>query len=290
MIGLRISVCLLLLLSLLSCEVLHAQVWNKGSESLKRTRKKTERQGNRAKAWKDQILQWGLDSNYNYSLAAGAKLTTSGWSGGLVYLKQKKPGNKTVWQLYISEIKHEKEIKQQRNGDDYRELGKFRPFILGKIHYCYTLQLGYGKEQLLFPALLDGNMSVSFRYIIGPSLALMKPVYLNLIYTDYIPEAVSHIQSEQYENLNGEQFLNPGKILGADKWSKGLSEMKFIPGAFAEAAFILEPGRPKAFVKTILIGGQFAFYTQKITIMANRKAYPYQMCFFVGINIGKRWK
>ncbi len=242
------------------------------------------------KSWKDNILQWGLDSNYNHALSSGGRLNTNGWTGGIYYTRQRSAGKKTVWLLQCSEIRHEKEIKQQRSGDDYRELGPFRPFLAGKLNYVYTLQVGYGREQLLFPALLDGHASVSFRYAAGPSFAVLKPVYLNLIYTEYNPDPVSHIRSEQYDEHNAALFLDPHKILGADKWSRGISESKLIPGLFTEAMFIIDPGRPQAFVKSVTVGGQFAYYVKNIAIMADRKACPYQMCFFVGLNLGKRWK
>jgi len=54
--------------------------------------------------------------------------------------------------------------------------------------------------------------------------------------------------------------------------------------------FDAEPEKPKAFVKTITIGGNAAFYSSKIEIMADRKAYPYQASFFVGLALGKRWQ
>lgn len=266
------------------------KMWNVPGEKMQPLKDKGTKKVSVIKGWKEHILKWGLDSNYNHSLSVGAKLNTTGWTGGVYYLHQRKAGVKTLWQLQFSEIKHEKEIKQQRSGDAYRDLGTFRPFFAGKVNYCYTLQLGYGREQLLFPALLDGNLSVGFRYAVGSSIALLKPVYLNLIYTEFNPDVASHIQSESYNKTNADKFLKPSEILGADKWSRGIGDIKIIPGAFAEAVVALEPDRPKAFVKTILIGGQFAYYSQKITIMADRKAYPWEAALFVGINLGKKWK
>src|SRR5690242_6400931 len=79
-------------------------------------------------------------------------------------------------------------IKQEGQKSSYNDLGKTSPYIFGKINNAYTLQLGFGKEQMRFPALMDGNMSVSIRYLAGPSLAMLKPYYLKLIYVDYFPE------------------------------------------------------------------------------------------------------
>jgi hypothetical protein len=265
-------------------------VWDGSKEQLMSVKEKGEKKVSAVKKWKNHILQWGLDSNYTHALSLSGRLNTNGWSGGLLYLKQRSAGKKTLWSLHFSEIKHEKEAKQQRIGNTYTYLGESSPYIFGKVNNAYTLQLGYGREQLVFPALLDGNMSISLRYAIGPALALLKPSYLNLIYVEYIPEEIAHIQTERYSNDNADKFLQPASILGNEKWSKGLNEIKYIPGLFAELAFAIEPDKPRSFVKTITIGGNVAFYSSKIEIMAERKAYPYQASFFVGLALGKRWK
>jgi len=265
-------------------------VWDGGKEQLLKVKEAGNKNVNAVKQWKKHAEKWGLDSNYNYALALSGRLNTNGWSGGIQYIRQQKHRNKTIWQLYFSEIKHEKEIKQQGQASSYNDLGKTSPYIFGKINNAYTFQVGFGKEQILFPALMDGNMSVSFRYLAGAALGMLKPYYLKLIYVNYFPEPVAHLQSEKYSTSNDDHFMQPGSILGKDSWSKGLSEIKYIPGLFAECYFIIEPDRPKAFIKAVSIGGNVAFYSSKITIMADKKGYPYQAAFFVGLSLGKRWK
>lgn len=270
---------------------LHAQtIWDGSKDQLENFKERQRRKTNKLKQWKQHIQEWGLDPDFNHALSLAGRLNTNGWSGGLCYLNQKSAGKKVLWQLWFSEIKHEKEARQQQTRDLYPDLGRRTAYIFGKINTAYTLQLGYGREQMLLPALLDGNLSVSLRYTAGPALALLKPYYLDLIYVDYTPDPVAHIQTERYTAANAEHFLQPGFIQGGSKWSKGLGEIKYIPGLFAELAFAIEPEKPKAFVKTILIGGNAAFYTSKIEIMAERKAYPYQASFFVGLALGKRWR
>ena len=270
----------------------HAQqgVWDGGKEQLLKVKEAGSKNVNTVKQWKKHAEKWGLDSNFNYAFALSGRLNTNGWSGGAQFIRQQKHRNRTIYQLYFSEIKHEKEIKEQGDVSSYNNLGKTTPYIFGKINNAYTLQFGYGKEQMLFPALMDGNMTVSIRYLAGPALALLKPYYLKLIYVDYFPDPVAHIQSEKYSAGNDSHFMQPGSILGKDSWGKGLGDMKYIPGLFAECYFIIEPDRPKAFVKSVSIGGNIAFYSSKIEIMADKKAYPYQASFFVGISLGKRWK
>ncbi|WP_209864363.1 hypothetical protein [Chitinophaga sp. OAE865] len=253
-------------------------------------REKGTKQVSKIKQWKKHVQEWGLDPKYNHALSIGIRLNTNGWSGDAYYLKQQSAGKRTIWQLHFSGLLHEKEIKQQRTGTTYNYLTKNTAYSLGKINNAYTLQLGYGQEQMLFPALLDGNLSLSLRYTAGPALAMLKPYYLKMLYVEYTPEEHSYMLVERFSKDNADHFLNPSYILGSEKWSKGLGETRFVPGLFAELAIALEPEKPKSFVKTITIGGNAAFYSSKIEIMAERKSYSYQASFFVGLSFGKRWK
>lgn len=281
---------LAILLLIPSLTLAQQSIWEGSKEQLTTVKEEGSKKINKVKQWKKHAEKWGLDSNFNYGLSLSGRLNTNGWSGGIQYIIQQKHKRRTIWQLYFSEIKNEKEIKQQGADAGYAYLGKSKPYIFGKINNAYTLQLGYGKEQMLFPSLMDGNLSVSIRYMAGPTLAMLKPYYLNLIYVEYNPDAVAHVQTERYSAGNAAEFLKAGNILGKERWSKGLTEMKYIPGLFGECYFAIESDRPKAFIKTIMIGANAAFYSSKIEIMADRKAYPYQASFFVGLSLGKRWK
>ncbi|RKE52415.1 hypothetical protein [Sphingobacterium detergens] len=275
-----------------NCCVLNAQqsIWEGGNEKMTNLKEKGTNNASQVQQWRKHIQEWGLEKDFNHSMSLGLRLNTNGWSGGIYYLKQTSAGKKTIWQLHFSGLVHEKEIKQQRTSTTYSYLTKNTPYSLGKINSAYTLQLGYGQQEMLFPALLDGNLSLSLRYAAGPALALLKPYYLKLLYLDYIPEETAYMLVERFSSINAEHFLNSGYILGSEKWSKGLGETRFIPGLFAEIAIAIEPERPKSFVKTITIGGNVAYYSSKIELMAERRAYPYQASFFVGLAFGKRWK
>ena len=95
---------------------------------------------------------------------------------------------------------------------------------------------------------------------------------------------------QRYTDSTAEMFLKKGNILGASKWSKGLDEVKLVPGAFAEAAFVIVPAKGKYLVQTITLGGNFAYYSRRLPIMAEVPAYPWQASLFVGLALGKRWR
>ncbi len=252
----------------------------------KRVETGRQKSASRWKEWQQQLQKKGLDSNYIHALSVGAKLHTSGWSGGLIYRKRATRATHRIIQFHLEEIKHDKEVKQEAGKNPYPELGKTSPFIYGKINTVYTLHLSYGRQQLLFPALLDGHISLSLCYMGGISLGMLKPYYLKLVDND---PGAPVLSIEKYNPADQDRFLNHARILGRAKWSEGLEEIQYIPGVHAALALQLEPGKTKTFIQSISVGGQITLYARNITIMAEQKAYPVQASFFIGLALGKRW-
>jgi hypothetical protein len=272
-------------------ENVHAQeVWNSPKQTSQKAAKSLNKGKSKIKQWKQHIENWGMNDVYKHQLSVGGKLNSNGWSGGIYYLHKVEPDSKVLWQLTFSEVKHDKQVKQQKENKAFPELGEGTPFIFGKINNVYALQLGYGREQLLLPGIVEGNLSVSFRYSIGFSLAMLKPYYLKLLHVDYSqPNPIATMTEEKYVVGNA-YFLDSKNILGSSKWSKGLNETKLIPGLFGELAFVIEPAHNKAFIETITLGANGSFYTKKLPVMADIKSYPYQACLFVGLSLGKKWR
>ena len=262
--------------------------WDQTKKSGKKAKDKMDKGQNKVKKLKNHITQWGLENDYTHHLALGGRLNTNGWGAGVYYQKKVKPGLSQVFSLNFSEIKHEKQIKQQR-GNTFPELGKPTPFVFGKVNNLYTLQLGHGREQLVLPGVIEDNLSVSLRFTGGFSLAMLKPYYLRLAYVDFANGGATSLKEEKYNNSNAETFLRADHIVGASKWKKGLDEMQYIPGAFLDAAIAIEPVKSKVLVQTITIGANIAYYAKALPVMAERKAYRGQACFYIGLSLGKKW-
>jgi len=282
----------------LSCSLLfhvalqsHAQssVWDGGKDAQKSVKEKKEKTKSTFKDYKEHVQQWGMDTSLPHTLLLGAKANTNGWSGCIYRLKKIK-GTTTskFWQISFSEIKHDKQIKEQGTGLSTLSLGNPSPFVFGKINNLYTLQVGLGKEQLLLPAVVEGNISVSFRYNCGLSLAMLKPYYLKLVYTDNASGS-PYLKEEKFDSTNSAKFLNANSILGASKWSKGLNEISYVPGIYFDAAIAIQPGKNKLFVQVITLGANVAIYDRSLPIMADQQAYPWQASLFAGLALGKRW-
>ena len=241
------------------------------------------------KDFKDHLQKWGMDTSYNHAFLVGGKLNSDGWSGSMYLIKRKKYHVSNFWEISFSEIKHEKQTKLQGTSGAFPDLGMPTPYVFGKINNLYTFQIGYGKENLILPAVMEGNISVSFRYSGGFSVAMLKPYYLKLINVDYNNNTAT-LEQQKYNHADSTLFLNSGDILGSSAWGKGLGEITYVPGLYAQTAFAIIPGKNKAFIQVVTLGVNAALYTHNLPLMADQKAYPWQVSLFAGLGIGKRWR
>lgn len=265
-------------------------VWNSAGKAKDNAVKKTGKTVAKAKDFKKHLQQWGLDTGYHRAFLAGGKLNTDGWSGSLYFMKRASYSTSRVWQIHFSEVKHEKQVKQQGSNKSFPELGNPAPYVFGKINNLYTLQVGYGRETLLLPGVMEGNISVSMRYSFGLSLAMLKPYYLKLEDIDYTTNpATAHIKEAGYSQADSALFLNPNRIFGASSWTKSLNKIDYVPGGFIDAAVVLTPGKNKNFVQVITLGCNASAYYKELPIMEGQKAYPWEVCLYAGLGIGKRW-
>ena len=268
-----------------------SSVWTDPGGARQKTGKKTADARHKVKDLKDHLQKWGMDTSYTHTFLLGGKLNTDGWSGMANLMKKKGGNTNNVWQLSFSEIKHEKQTRLQGSNSGFAYLGNGTPFVYGKINNLYTLQIGFGKETLLLPAVMEGNISVSFRYTAGLSLAMLKPYYLKLVYVNYNGNTqTAHTEQQGYNRADSAKFLNTGFIQGASTWSKSLANITYVPGAYFDTALTIIPGKSISFIQEITLGINGAFYTQSLQIMADQKAYPWQVSLFAGLGIGKRWR
>ena len=265
-------------------------MWGGTADIKKNAGKKTASTKQKVKNLKDQVQNWGLDTNYKHAFLIGGKLNSDGWSGCMNFVTRKSYKQNNFWQISFSEIKHEKQVKQQGAGG-YPQFGNPTPYVYGKINNLYTLQISWGQEKLLLPSVMEGNISLSFRCNYGFSLAMLKPYYLKLVYADYVGTTeIDHLEQQKYSRADSATFLKPSAIMGASAWGKSLGEIQYIPGGYFEMSFAITPGKAKTFIQVINLGFNTAVYAKPLTIMIDQTATFWQANIFAGFVVGKRWK
>lgn len=231
-------------------------------------------------------------------LSGGFGLTTTGWKLFVDYGRIKSDEGRysdqfhdvRLFQLEFSEIKHPKETRVNSRQNNVAKDGKSQTYVFGKINNFYNLNLTYGHRRLIAGKPEPKTVSIHWVYAGGLSLGLLKPYYLD----GYVPadQASGSMQLMRQEFKYADyptNFLNNDYILGAAPFSKGLGEIKFVPGLHAKTALHFDFSNSKHLLMSVETGVSAALYTKKIVLLADQKAYPYTVNLYASFQIGKRW-
>lgn len=225
--------------------------------------------------------------------SVGFRLNTDGWSlfadRGTVQSEEKFSDlfyNVKLMQLEFGEHKHPMEIKRSNTTNNISN-DKSRPFIYGKINNFYALKLGYGRRKLIAGKPETGTISVHWVYLGGLSVGLLKPYYLEA----YVPVdqfGTLGQESIKYSDSTKGPFLSKQNILGSSGFTKGIGEIKIIPGIHLKTALHFDFASTKHTKLAIETGINAEFYAKKVEIMANQKAQPYMVNVYASLQFGRR--
>jgi len=182
-----------------------------------------------------------------------------------------------LFELEITEVKHAKEIKANPAFPGMNT--QTGSYILGKINNFYQIKLGYGNRKLIAGKPDPGTISVHWVYLGGFSAGLLKPYYLLL----------NNLGEVKYADSIEVDFVSPGRIVGKAPFSKGFSEIKFVPGAYVKTGLHFDFAAKKNWVSALEIGVGATAYTQKIEQMVRQKPQQFFFNFYASLQFGKRW-
>jgi len=195
---------------------------------------------------------------------------------GISYREAKRTDfrNKQLLEIDAGTLRDPKEYKQQ---SAYTQGGSY---IYGKLNSTFYLRAGIGHQHELFKKADLGGIAVRYFYTAGPVLAIYKPIYYKVLYT------ISANEYEVREEKFDASIAIPQDIYSRASFSKGLNEMKVMPGLYAKAGFNFEYSKEDKVIHAIELGGQLNAFPKRIPIMAvyNNKALFFSL--FVSYRFG----
>ena len=124
------------------------------------------------------------------------------------------------------------------HGKEYKMFGSFdqnaKKFIFGKFNSLHTIRLGFGNRKTLYEKLRENGLQITMNYTLGPSLGLVKPVFLEVFKYDFSGR-IAGIATERYDP----GLHNFNNIYGRASWATGLMETKINPDMFLSWVLIL---------------------------------------------------
>ncbi len=196
-------------------------------------------------------------------------------------------------QYYQFELGYQKDVRERRQNKNYQFAGEgpSNSFAFGKINNVINLRASLGVKRYLSEKVKRNGLAVGYSYEIGPSIAILKPYYLKLIYFPSDSQPQVEVLAERYTEENAEKFLNVNDIYGSEPYAAGLSEVSIVPGIQSKVALHFALGAFDKYMRVVETGLMMDLYTRRIPILVEteeRKNSPYFLKFFVSVQIGTR--
>jgi hypothetical protein len=218
---------------------------------------------------------------YQKQSAFGFKFNTDGWGMYYEHGKYKTITTTNLWWLEFGEKKHAKEEKVPTLNASQGFL-IISSYVYGKQNNFYQLKAGLGQQKLIGGKGNKNGIAVSAIYGGGFSAGLLKPYYIEIQNTS------TGTREEIKYNNNDSVFLDPTIILGKGGLTKGLGEMKFIPGFHARTAVRFDYGKYNEVLSAIEIGLNAEYYTKSVPILLLNKESKFFFNAYISLVFGRR--
>ena len=215
---------------------------------------------------------------YNRQAVGGVSLHTEGWGFYFRDGKIKDIYKKIFWEAEFVTMHHAQEYKVSNPNQP-----EASPYYFGKLNGMGALRVGVGISRMIWRKNDLSCVEIDAVYSAGFSLAVLKPVYLEIYSTgangDQLPVP------ERYN-----PYLDtPTNIYGRASVFDGLGELSFYPGLYAKAGLNFDFANRHKSIKAIEAGVVVDGYKSVIPMMAFTKNNQVFINLYLSFNIGKRW-
>ena len=218
---------------------------------------------------------------YRKELLGGAMIHGDGWGVNFFHGKHRNAKDRRMLGVEIVSMKHPKEIK---SFNPYYE--DSRGYFFGKQNSFIIVRPTYGRKHQITDKIRRSGVEVNYVWGIGPSLGLLKPVYLQIGKPDQFP--YESIAIERYDFTQH----NVHNIYGRATWFRGVGEMNFVAGVFGRFGFNFEHSGQAAGIKAIEVGATVDAYPEPVPIMAQMEGVKNKALFFgfyISVQFGKKF-
>ena len=228
---------------------------------------------------------------YHDEFSIGFRLNTFGWGIFGDVGKQLTVDKKRYMRFEFIELKNPKEFKQPSvapytiSGSQFQS----KPFYFGKQNNFYSVHFSYGFSRVIAEKPSKNGVAVSYNYMFGPAIGILKPYYLDVIYEVNDQPIMFILERQRYSETNKDVFLDPSKIGGASGFSYGLSEISFVPGIQAKFGLSFDWAVYDDVVKVIEVGISVDAYPKKVPILIIENNPMVFANLYLSVQLGRKW-
>ncbi len=217
---------------------------------------------------------------YTKELHGGVIAHGDGWGANFFHGKHRTARSRRMLGIEVVGMKHPKEIK---SFNPYYE--DARGYFYGKLNSVLLFRPTWGRKELLTDKLRKSGVEVNYVWGIGPSIALLKPVYLQ-IGKPRLP--YESIVVERYDP----EVHYPDDIFGRASWFRGIEESTFMVGGFARFGLNFEHSGSASGIKALEVGGTIDAFPRRLPIMAGLEGVENKQVFlelYISLQFGRKY-
>lgn len=198
---------------------------------------------------------------YSKEMYGGPIAHGDGWGLQFWYGKYRTAADRHLFGFEVVGMKHPKEIKSY---NPYYE--DSRGYFYGKLNSLLILRPAYGRKHRITEKIRKSGVELNYVWAVGPSLALLKPVYLQ------IGHRIDERDGPPYDSIIEERY-DPEKhfannIFGRASWFRGFGEMGIQPGVHGRLALNVEYAGDNTGIRALEAGATMDAFPGPIPIMA----------------------
>ncbi len=205
----------------------------------------------------------------------GININSNGIGANYRYARYIDARNRWHYDFDLDYVKHPKEYKSIIAFEYYT-----RRFVFGKENFFWETKGYIGRHHELYRKHDKSSISVKLFYSGGLSLGFQKPIYYDILYYNSFGEV---IDSEIKTFDPSIHLYNYG---GTASFTKGLNEIKVIPGLAVKAGFNFEYSEKEPLVHALEAGIEFTVYPRDIEIMATEESNFFFFKMYLGYRFG----
>lgn len=212
---------------------------------------------------------------YRSSTSYGATFHTEGIGVSFKYQQHLSYKFKRFYTIEYQSLKHPKQEKIVNASDN-----SARGFYYSKVNALTNVRLGIGGQKAIALKEVKKGVQLAWIYSGGFNLGLLKPIYVE-IYKNVGPE---YTVQERYDPE--EHPL--GSIYGRGSFYKGISEIEFVPGAFAKFGLNFEYSPYDEKLKSMEVGVAVDWFYKEVPLMYGTYNNQYWVTFYLMFELGKK--
>ncbi len=218
---------------------------------------------------------------YKNSIRGGAMLHAKGWGLTGQYGQHQTAKRSFLYNFdLLLSMKHPKETKIVNPLYD-----QAKPYVYGKKNALIGIKPGIGHKFILADKNESLGVRVSFNYSFGPTIGLIKPVFLEIIQKD----SDNGRLVTEFERYQPDKHVDQARIKGGAPFLMGLDKSTINWGIHIKPNFTFDWGQDAKNYKTLETGLMVDYFPRKVPNFAFIENKNFFINLYVSFSFGTRW-